>query len=108
MREKELKNKPLVGAIFELRWQVKEQLRGVRGDPHYKLIIGRLYDRFKKEYPFNELLPSATIPDEIIEKKKPRRLTPKQAYLFAAEVLKSIEKRKRAYIEEEARFLSGI
>lgn len=65
MRKKVLKNKPLVEAIFELRWNLQEPAPGMRIDPHYKLLIGRIYDRVKDEYPFHEQLPTATMPDEI-------------------------------------------
>ena len=65
MRRKVLKNKPLVEAIFELRWDLQEPAPGMRIDPHYKLLIGRIYDRVKDEYPFHEQLPTATMPDEI-------------------------------------------
>ena len=60
MERKILKNKPLVEAIFEIRWKLHE-LAG----PHYKILIGRIYDRVKDEYPFHEQLPTAAIPDEI-------------------------------------------
>jgi len=60
-----LKNKPLVEAIFELRWQLKEIQPGVKVDPHYKILIGRVYEKINKEYPYYEQLPTATMPDEI-------------------------------------------
>jgi len=60
-----LKNKPLVEAIFELRWQLKEIQPGVKVDPHYKILIGRVYERINKEYPYYEPLSTATMPDEI-------------------------------------------
>ena len=60
-----LKNKPLVEAIFELRWNLQEPTPGMKMDPHYKLLIGRLYDKVSKEYPFHEQLPAAAMPDEI-------------------------------------------
>ena len=60
MERKILKNKPLVEAIFEIRWKLHE-LAG----PHYKILIGRIYDRVKDRYPFYEPLPTATMPDEI-------------------------------------------
>ena len=60
-----LKNKPLIEAIFELRWELHEQTPGMRLDPHYKILIGRMYDRISDEYPFHEQLPTATMPDEI-------------------------------------------
>ena len=65
MTTKVLKNKPLIEAIFELRWSLQEQTKGVKIDPHYKLIIGRLYDKLNKEYFYHEQLPSASMPDEI-------------------------------------------
>ena len=65
MTRKILKNKPLIEAIFELRWELQEPELGMRIDPHYKILIGRIYDRVMKEYPFHEQLPTATMPDEI-------------------------------------------
>jgi uncharacterized protein (TIGR04255 family) len=65
MRRKVLKNKPLVEAIFELQWALQEPAPDMKIDPHYKLLIGRLYDKLGKEYPFHEQLPTAAIPDEI-------------------------------------------
>jgi len=61
-----LKNKPLVEAIFELRWELQSIKTGINIDPHYKLLIGRLYDRVCKEYPFHEQLPTANIPEEMV------------------------------------------
>ncbi len=65
MVRKVLRNKPLMEAIFELRWELRELAPGLKSDPHYKILIGSLYDRVKDEYPFHEELPTATIPDEI-------------------------------------------
>ena len=63
---KELKNKPLVEAIFELRWKLQGAPPGPVIDPHYKLLLGRLFDRFLGDYPEHEQLPAANIPDEIV------------------------------------------
>lgn len=60
-----LGNKPLVEAIFELRWNLKEVAPGMTIDPHYKLLIGGLYERLRHEYPFHERLPTAAMPDEM-------------------------------------------
>jgi len=60
-----LKNKPLVEAIFELRWELQELASGIKIDPHYKITIGRIYDKLYKEYPFHEQLFTASMPDEI-------------------------------------------
>ena len=65
IHRKILKNKPLVEAIFELRWKLQEQSQGAKVDPHYKILIGRIYDRVKDEYSFHEQLPTAAMPDEI-------------------------------------------
>lgn len=64
MSSKVLKNKPLVEAIFELKWLLPEK-DGVQTDPNYKLLIGRLYERIKENYPYHEELPTATLPDEV-------------------------------------------
>lgn len=65
MTRKILKNKPLIEAIFELRWKLQELAPGMKIDPHYKILIGSMYDRVKGEYPFHEQLATATMPDEI-------------------------------------------
>lgn len=65
MTRKILKNKPLVEAIFELRWELQEPAPGMKTDPHYKIIVGRIYDKVSNEYPFHEQLPTASMPDEI-------------------------------------------
>lgn len=65
MARKILKNKPLIEAIFELRWELQQRAPGVRIDPHYKIIIGRIYDRVSSIYPSHEQLPTATMPDEL-------------------------------------------
>ena len=74
MPRKDLKNKPLVEAILEIKWQLVQPIR-VAGpapmlmpalDPHYRLLLGRLFDRFQKEYPVHEQLPAATLPDEMV------------------------------------------
>lgn len=53
MLRKILKNKPLVEAIFELRWELKEQESRMKIDPHYKILVGRIYDKVSNEYPFH-------------------------------------------------------
>jgi len=62
---KTLKNKPLVEAIFELRWELQKKTDEMKIDPHYKILVGRIYDRVRTEYPFHEPLSTATMPDEI-------------------------------------------
>lgn len=63
---KELKNKPLVEAILEIRWQLQEVSPSARIDPHYKILLARLFDRMQAEYPVHDQLPSASIPDELV------------------------------------------
>ncbi len=65
MQRRILNNKPLVEAIFELRWELQERAPGIKIDPDYKILIGRIYDRVTEEYSYREQLPTATIPDEM-------------------------------------------
>jgi len=60
-----LKNKPLVEAIFELKWDLQEMPGEYYFDPDYKMSIGRLYENLKDKYPTQEKLNTATMPDEI-------------------------------------------
>ncbi len=60
-----LNNPPLVEAIFELRWELKKTEQGIQTDPNYKLLVGRIFEKVKTEYPFYEQLPTANLPDEI-------------------------------------------
>ena len=75
MPRKDLKNKPLVEAILEIRWHLVQPPLNVQGpaqmmlpavDPHYRLLLGRLFDRLQKAYPVHEQLPAATLPDEML------------------------------------------
>lgn len=57
-----LKQAPILEAIFEMRWELPQiPNTQVRRDPAYPLLYGRLYDRFKKEYPLAEDLPSVQV-----------------------------------------------
>lgn len=67
MPRKILKNKPLIEAIFEVKWQLIEHGEGIRIDPHYKILIGSLYSKFKEAYPYHEMLPTASIPDNMAD-----------------------------------------
>lgn len=60
-----LKNKPLVEAIFELRWNLHEPVKGIFVDPNYRVLVGRVHSKIEKEYPFHEELPTVSMPDEI-------------------------------------------
>jgi uncharacterized protein (TIGR04255 family) len=61
-----LGNKPLIEAIFEARWRLQNTGEGAQADPHYSLLVGRLYERLREDYPHHEKLPAASIPDEVI------------------------------------------
>jgi uncharacterized protein (TIGR04255 family) len=65
MPRKVLKNKPLVEAIFELRWELTQVAEGIKVDPHYKILVGSLYSKLKEEYKFHEPLPSSSLPDDM-------------------------------------------
>ena len=61
---KVLKNKPLVEAIFELRWDLYEQLpTGEKVDPYYKVLSGGIYNKLREDYPLIESLPAADVPE---------------------------------------------
>jgi uncharacterized protein (TIGR04255 family) len=62
-----LKNKPLVEAVFEIRWLLRENEHGGKIDPHYSILIGALYERVKDKYPFHERLMAASVPDDLLE-----------------------------------------
>lgn len=54
-----LLNPPLLEVIFELRWGLEQDNKTGRvRDPAYPMLVGRLYERFKKDFPFTEDLPS--------------------------------------------------
>lgn len=62
----DLPNKPLVEAIVEIRWSLQSPAEGLQVDPHYKLLVGSIYDRLKDRYPVHEQLPAALVPDELV------------------------------------------
>jgi uncharacterized protein (TIGR04255 family) len=59
-----LKKPPLVEVIFELRWALQEE-QSIQYDPHYKLLVARMFDRVQNEYPVAEELPAVLIPDKL-------------------------------------------
>lgn len=61
-----LPSKPLVEAILEVRWGRTDLPPTAAIDPHYKVLIGRLFDRFEGSYPYHEQLPSAMVPDQLV------------------------------------------
>jgi uncharacterized protein (TIGR04255 family) len=75
MENPELKNKPLIEAIFELRWQLRPIIPVETSfppgtavplhDPYYRLLLGSFYNQVQKQYPVYEQLPSANVPEEL-------------------------------------------
>lgn len=59
-----LSNKPLVEAIFEIRWRLKETSPHVFIDENFNLLTGILYDKISDEYPFPVNLVPEFIPLE--------------------------------------------
>ena len=60
----DLPNKPLVEAIFELQWELPV-VNGNEIDPGFRILLGRLYDRVRNDYPFLENLPQSVISEEL-------------------------------------------
>lgn len=66
MAAKQLKKPPLVEVILEVRWDLQSGPEPpIKIDPHYSILVGRLYDKLLNYYPHHETLPQASIPDEI-------------------------------------------
>jgi len=66
MVRRQLKNPPLVEVILEVRWELQNAGEAhIKVDPHYSILLGKLYDRLQGSYPYHEQLPQASIPDEI-------------------------------------------
>ncbi|MBL7185060.1 MAG: TIGR04255 family protein [Phycisphaerae bacterium] len=65
MIEETLKNPPIVEALVEIRWELKEKTSGGHVDPHYQFLLGTFRKSIEREYPFHEALPTSEVPDEI-------------------------------------------
>lgn len=67
MLGEELRNAPLVEAILDLRWALKQGTSdGTRLDPNYPLLVGRFYELIRNDFPFHEELPAAQVPDQMV------------------------------------------
>lgn len=62
---KNLKNKPLVEALMEVRWSL-DGPPGMAVDPYYQLLIGRLFDRVQERFPIWVKLPVADVPEHMV------------------------------------------
>jgi uncharacterized protein (TIGR04255 family) len=66
MPHRDLKNKPLVEAALEIQWRLREEpAAGIKTDPHYKMLLGRFYERVMDAYPIHETLPAARLPESM-------------------------------------------
>lgn len=87
LTDKNLAKKPLVEAIWEIRWRAPSTglpLPSVEGgarhlmpmpgglsfpvgvvDPHYQITLPRLVERIRERYPVYESLPAASLPEDI-------------------------------------------
>ena len=54
-----LTKKPLIEAVFEVRWQLREhkQQPEIKQDPGFKFLVGSYYERVKEKYPTTFELP---------------------------------------------------
>ena len=57
----DLPNKPLVEAIFEVQWALSSVEGQAEVDPGFRILLGRLYDRVRSEYPFLENLQTRSV-----------------------------------------------
>lgn len=57
----DLVNKPLVEALFELKWKLDEQ--SSKGQAKFPLLLGRYFDKIRKRYPEAEDLPASQVPE---------------------------------------------
>jgi len=65
MSEEEMGNPPIVEALVEMKWELKEKTPIGYRDPHYQLLLGKFHDAIKGVYPFHEALPASGIPDDV-------------------------------------------
>ncbi|MEA5470568.1 TIGR04255 family protein [Spirulina sp. 06S082] len=63
---KKLARKPLIEAIFELRWELKDSKFGGARDPNYQLLVGRFFDRVQPKYPYYQRMTPDLIPEEVL------------------------------------------
>lgn len=67
MASKHLEKAPLVEALFEVRWALQSAVPpgGIEIDPHYKILLARLFERLQSRYPEHEPLPTLAIPNHV-------------------------------------------
>lgn len=62
---KQLTHKPLIEALVQLKWTLKEIQPGIFQDPAYPLYVGLFYERINDTFKYMEKLPSTQVPDNI-------------------------------------------
>lgn len=62
---RDLPNKPLIEAIFEVQWELQSN-GPVRFDPGFPLFQGRYYDQISGDYPVAVPLPASQFPEQLI------------------------------------------
>ena len=60
-----LENKPLIEAVFELRWGLEGSGGPAFIDPSYQLLVGQLYGELKSEFPYHVALPVSEMPHQM-------------------------------------------
>lgn len=67
MARKELKNKPLLEAILEVRWELPQKTpQEPQFDQDYQILLSRFLDKIKEQFPFHEPLPSSQFPPGMV------------------------------------------
>ena len=64
----DLPSKPLVEAIFEMRWALQAAGIGPGGpqiDPGFRFLLGRYQERIQESYPIARELPAASLPEDM-------------------------------------------
>ncbi len=61
-----LSKKPLVEAIFEIRWVLTPQPDRTLRDPYYQILVGRLSGEIRSQFPHWEPLPIAEFPEHLV------------------------------------------
>lgn len=62
----ELPKKPLVEAVFELRWRLQKRESGEEVDPGFQFLLGKFYDQISDDFPEVENLPAASVPEHMV------------------------------------------
>jgi uncharacterized protein (TIGR04255 family) len=62
-----LKDKPLVEALLELRWDIPPMESGDLPSHFFPIFLGRFHERLKTRYSFVERLDVADLPDQMVQ-----------------------------------------